>query len=231
MDNEQKASLPPYVPYRTLTNFLERFKQGVPARIDVGLLGSMSGGMRSQLMTSMKVLKLISDAGVPTDDMKKLCAAEGKQREEILQDVITRCYPYLFGNGFDFSTATLPLLREALEEHTNASGETVTRCIAFIKEAAADAGIPVSPFLKDHKPRAGSTRQRKTDKEPDRPKDSQEMPRPSVGTNSNIPAQDSLLLWGLFQRLPQPGKPWAKQEREKWIQTWNNVLALEYPEQ
>jgi len=34
----------------------------------------------------------------------------------------------------------------------------------------------------------------------------------------------------LLQRLPKPGNVWARDERERWVQTLNNVLLLEYPE-
>ncbi|HTS77512.1 MAG TPA: hypothetical protein VMG40_14970, partial [Bryobacteraceae bacterium] len=47
---------------------------------------------------------------------------------------------------------------------------------------------------------------------------------------SAMNAQESLLLWGLFQRLPKPGTPWQRAERDRWMETLSNVLTLEYPE-
>jgi hypothetical protein len=38
------------------------------------------------------------------------------------------------------------------------------------------------------------------------------------------------MLMGLFHRLPLPGSKWSHDERERWIQTLQNVLMLEYPE-
>src|SRR5690348_5980619 len=113
-DVQSKGSAPPYVPYRTLQTFLERFRQGVPNRIGTDLMRSMSGGVRSQLLTSLKSFGLISETGTPTDQMKRLCVAEGSERQKVLKELIEACYPYLFQDGFQFSTTTMSLLREAI---------------------------------------------------------------------------------------------------------------------
>ncbi len=144
MDNESKSQAPPYVAYKTMMNFLERFKQGVPGRIDTTLMGSMAGGTRSQLMTSLKVFGLISETGTPTEAMKRLCGSEGPEHQKILADLVTNCYPYLFGDGFHFSTTTASLLREALTENTTATGETVNRCVAFLREAAEMLALQIA---------------------------------------------------------------------------------------
>jgi uncharacterized protein DUF5343 len=238
MDKEQgKGSAPPYVPYRTLLTFLERFKQGVPNRIGTDLMRTMSGGTRSQLLTSLKSFGLINDAGVPQDRMKKLCGSEGADRQRVVKDLIEACYPYLFKDGFEFSTTTHSLLREAIQANTVANGETVVRCIAFLKDAATDAGIPVSPFLKEQQAR-GPAKPRKTkprlagsrreDDEVDLPEE--ELDSTTRKTQPQIAAQSSLLLWGLFQRLPKPGTVWPKVDRDQWTVALNNIIALEYPD-
>ncbi|HEX4999407.1 MAG TPA: transposase [Terriglobia bacterium] len=45
-----------------------------------------------------------------------------------------------------------------------------------------------------------------------------------------INAEKSLMLWGLFQKLPIPGTPWSKIEREQWSETLQSILKMEYPE-
>ena len=50
----------------------------------------------------------------------------------------------------------------------------------------------------------------------------------SSGHPGSIPAQNSLLLWGLFQRLPPPGTVWSQDDQVHWIETLKNVLTLEY---
>ena len=71
MDTDKKAPTPPYVAYKTLKNFLEKYKQGLlPSRIDRDLMGTMSGAVQSQVTTALKYLRFISDNSVTTDKMR-----------------------------------------------------------------------------------------------------------------------------------------------------------------
>jgi hypothetical protein len=237
MDNpEKKRAAPPYVAYKTLKNFLEKFQQGVPGRIDRGLMSSMSGAAQSQVTTTLRYLGFISDAGIPTETMRNYVAGEEEKRKATLRDVLSKAYPFVFGEDaeFDFSTATGSQLREEFEAKTTATGETVGRCIGFLKDAAEDAGIILSPYITQKKARTPSTKKRvitpkKEDKKiAEKGKDRQDLPPPS--DVPPIPAQESMLLWGLFQRMPKPGTKWSLDERKRWLDTFNNVLALEYPE-
>jgi hypothetical protein len=239
MENEpKKAATPPYVAYRTLKNFLAKFQQGTPGRIERGLMGNLSGAVQSQLTTALKYLGFVSDNNVPTPMMKKFVMTPEAEQTSMLKALLTDTYPFIFGNmlEFDFSTATGKMLRERFEEHTSATGETITRCMAFLKDAAQDAGIAVSPFLRGSN---GATKKKST---PSQRRDRVTEQSSTLGptpTNNNagsganqspIEAQSSLLLWGLFQRLPRPGSVWPKEERTQWTDTLNNVLALEYKE-
>ncbi len=236
MESEKKAATPPYVPYKTLKNFLERFKQGMPSRIDRDSMGTMSGASQSQLTTALRYLGFTSENNLPLEPMKAFVVAEGDERKALLRTALSKAYPYLFGREFDLSSATSSHLREAIEANTSASGETVDRCIAFLKDAAQDAGIAVSKYIMQKKPRGlaakkrNGTQRRNDDgdsvKNPPNPAGQHQQQQPIV-----MEAQNSMLLWGLFQRLPKPGSVWAKEQREQWTQTLNNVLALEYKDQ
>src|ERR1700722_5124893 len=125
-------------------------------------MGTMSGAVQSQLVTALKYLQLMSDNHVPTEDMKRLVVAEDVERTKLMKALIIKHYPFVFGGDFDFATATGSMLRERFEEHTGASGETVTRCIAFLKDAGQDAGITVSPFLSHNKKSNGAGRKKAT---------------------------------------------------------------------
>jgi hypothetical protein len=237
MESNQKSAIPPYVPYRTFTNFLDKFKQGVPGRIDRQFMAGMSGGAQSQVTAALRYLGFISGNNLPLDLMKTFVVAEGDERKKLLKDIIEKSYPFLFDAHFDLSTATASQLREAIEENTSATGATVSRCIAFFKDAALDAGFSVSPYIKQKKPRNGVSRKRIASLPKQPPADPNEHKHPpnlhftEHPHQTHIEAQNSLLLWGLFQRLPKPGSVWPKEQREQWTQTLNNVLALEYKEQ
>ena len=231
----KKMPVPPYVAYKTLRNFVERYRQGLPARIDRGLMGSMSGAAQSQVTTALRYLGMISEHGIPTEIMRQYATGEDEARKAALREVLQTSYPYIFSDVFDFSATTGSQLREAFETHTTATGETIGRCIAFLKDAAVDAGIVVSPFI-SHKVRGSgprrkfSTPRKEENRAPEKSKAKTE-PRESPPTQpAQIEAQASLLLRGLFQRLPKPGSAWPKEDRERWVQTLNNVLLLEYPE-
>lgn len=231
---EKKPATPPYVAYKTLVNFLDRFKQGVPGRIDRGLMSSMSGAAQSQVTTALRYLGMISENSIPQPIMKRYVSGEEEERKASLREMLEKSYPFIFGGGFDLSTATAHMLREAFTESTSATGETIGRCIAFFKDAASDAGIVVSPYILQKSPRNGGGVKRRVQAK----KAQKESPEPLAPVQpashpprvASFAAQSSLLLMGLFQRLPSPGTKWDKEERERWVQTLQNVLVLEYPE-
>lgn len=229
---EKKKAVPPYVSYKTLSNFLDRFKQGVPGRVDRGLMASMSGAAQSQVTTALRYLKMISENGIPTDFLKRYVTGQEAERKMALREVLEDSYQFIFDGVFDLGTATFSQLREAFAENTSATGETLQRCISFFKDAAADADIVVSPYITQKQTRAPGPRKRAVSR-----KEEKTVVRPATPTplapavNSPImPAQASMLLSGLFQRLPKPGTVWSKEDRERWVETLNNVLLLEYPE-
>jgi Family of unknown function (DUF5343) len=229
---EKKKAAPPYVAYKTLRNFLERFKQGLPARIDRGLMGSMSGAAQSQVTTAMRYLGMISENGIPTQYLKRYVSGDERERKGALFEMLMGAYPFLFETGmepgaFHISTATAQFLRETMEANTSATGETLGRCIAFVKDAALDAGFEVSRFILQKKSRAPGGRKKPQSK---REETIEKSLLPNLQHAQPLPFHGSLLLSGLFQRLPKPGTKWSKEDRERWVQTLENVLLLEYPE-
>lgn len=231
---EKKAAIPPYVAYKTLANFLERFKQGIPGRIDRGLMSSMSGAAQSQVTTALRYLGMISENNIPQPIMRRYVSGEEAERKAALREILEKSYPFIFNPPFDVSTATAQMLRENFAENTSATGDTVSRCISFFKDAAFDAGIAVSPYILQKTARNGGGQKRRLPA-----KRGQREPEPQVAAQpvshttpkaALFSAQSSLLLMGLFQRLPAPGTQWSRDDRDRWVQTLQNVLVLEYPE-
>jgi len=177
---------------------------------------------------------MISENHIPNPIMKRYVSGEEAERKAALREMLEKSYPFIFRQDFDISTATAHMLRENFAENTSASGETISRCMAFLKDAATDAGIVVSPYIKQKSGRNGGTGKKRSVVKKD-PGEAE----PGVVTTNQTPnasapqffvAQSSLMLMGLLQRLPKPGNVWARDERERWVQTLNNVLLLEYPE-
>lgn len=122
------------------------------------------------------------------------------------------------------------------EDVAKKSGETLGRCMGFLKDAASDADILVSPFIKQGKTRTPGVKRKAAHRREEKPSSKATPPnQPPAPAQVHtpppmMPAQASMLLWGLFQRLPKPGTPWAKFERDQWESTLRNVLVMEYPE-
>jgi hypothetical protein len=231
---EKKAATPPYVAYKTLSNFLDRFKQGIPGRIDRGLMGSMSGAAQSQVTTALRFLGMISENNLPNPIMKRYVSGEEAERRAALREMLEKSYPFIFREDFDISTATAQMLRENFSENTSATGETISRCVAFLKDAAADAGIVVSPYILQKSARSGGGGKKRSAAKR-APQVAEPIPASATPAGHTpkaalFAAQSSLMLMGLFHRLPSPGSKWSHDERERWVQTLQNVLLLEYPE-
>ena len=96
MDRRRKH-LPPYVSYRTFLNFVDRLRQGIPARIDRSYWGDkLSGTTGTQIMAALAFLRLVDDDGVPTSHLKQLVSARGAQRMELLKQMTSETYGFFF---------------------------------------------------------------------------------------------------------------------------------------
>jgi hypothetical protein len=143
-----KKLLPPYLPYRTFSNFIEELRIALPPRIDRSLMKSMSGGMQSQLMSALAYLNLIdSETNVPTEKLPRLVHSSGAGRQRVLKDILISSYKFLSEGGFQLDRATARQLQERFEQ-TGMSGDTQRKAIAFFIKAAEDAGLGLSPHIK-----------------------------------------------------------------------------------
>ena len=140
---EQTPTIPPYVPYRTFQTFLEfLLEEGIPDRIDRTVWGSrFSGSSGTQLMTTLKVLKLVDAEGRPSQDLIDLVHAEGEARRSTLRHVLERFYTPVF--ELDLGRATKGQFHEAFRSFGTKEG-VLTKCEAFFIRAAQAAGIELS---------------------------------------------------------------------------------------
>ena len=140
---EQTPTIPPYVPYRTFQTFLEfLLEEGIPDRIDRTVWGSrFSGSSGTQLMTTLKVLKLIDSESRPSQDLDDLVHAEGEARRSTLRHVLERFYGPVF--ELDLTRASKGQFHEAFRSFGTKEG-VLTKCEAFFIRAAQAAGIELS---------------------------------------------------------------------------------------
>jgi hypothetical protein len=146
-DRVERQPLPPYVPYKTFVNFIDGLRVGMPSHIDRSVMKSYSGGIQSWLMSSLRFMKWIDDDGVPSERLQKLVRAEAADRKRLLADLFETTYSFLPLAGVDLKTTT-PQKLDAAFGQSGAKGETIEKCIAFLKALAKDADVPISPYLK-----------------------------------------------------------------------------------
>ncbi|MEE2840021.1 MAG: DUF5343 domain-containing protein [Acidobacteriota bacterium] len=158
MKNSKESSIPPYISYRTFTNFLNELRaRGLPSRVDRSVMAHKSGTIQSQLLLALNYLGLLRGSGQPTDQLKQLIESTDQPRQGVLRGILKTSYGFVFKSDIGLQTATSDQAEELFEQ-TGASGETVRRSIAFFLAAAKDSGIPISDYIQPHKRRRSATR-------------------------------------------------------------------------
>jgi len=166
--SEQRQSTekrqPPYLSYRTFRNFLDSLgAQGVPNRIDRGVLASMSGSNQILLVSALRYFGLITSKNSPTAELEKLVSLEGGDRQKTWRRIFTAAYPPIFNAGINLQRATTEELSELFSKNGVSSVNTNRKCVTFFCLAAKDAGIKLSPHIK---PYAGRRRRSAVTDEP-----------------------------------------------------------------
>jgi hypothetical protein len=189
-----KPMTPPYVPYTTFSNFINKLAGSViPAQIDPSMMMNMSGGVRSALMRTLEYLKLIEKGGKTTAEITQLVESDEKNRETILRYVLMNAYSFLFSGDVDLKRATTKQVEEAFRAQ-GAQGSTTVKCIAFFLAAAKAAGIQVSAHVKTPSTQRGSTPKRSKVEEVSA------VAQDSEGSDQRMQSDARQL------RLPVPGK-------------------------
>ena len=104
-----KKRLPPYVSYRTFRNFLEDLQQGgIPARVDRSYWGDrFSGSTGTQLVATLRFLRLTDNEGMPTGRLRQLVSAKGPQRTDIMKQITYESFDFYFKGSIDLQTAKI----------------------------------------------------------------------------------------------------------------------------
>jgi hypothetical protein len=222
IDNKEKPLSPPYLPYKTLENFIQRLKSGViPSRIDRSVMSSFSGSIQAQLITTLRYLNLSNDQGSPTEKLEKLVVSDGAERQKILSEVLSSSYPFLFNKNVDLNKISPAQINELFVE-AGATGETTKKSIRFFLSAAKDAGINLSPHIK--KPRAGAPR-----KSGSKPKKGPEEKQggEQLKDNASPEAQFSNNSWQqlLLSKFPSFDPAWPDDVKAGWFEGFNKLMA------
>lgn len=162
-------STPPMVSFKTVSNALADFKaKGVlPPTIDKRIWPTYSNTVANQLVSALKFLRLIDDAGVPTSALQHLVAAHGDEEQwaEVLESTVRLSYMQVLDVELDKVHGSH--LRDKFKEVFGLEGDPQRKAIAFFLFAARDAGMTLSPYLKlrERGPNRSASR-KKRDKPP-----------------------------------------------------------------
>jgi hypothetical protein len=235
------STVPPYLGYRTLQNFLFSLRQGVPQRIDRGLMPRLGGTVQKQLFHALRYLGLITEAGVTEPSLKQLVFAEGAERKQLLQTILRSAYPFLCGEGidsFDLATATPRQLDEQFQTF-GIGGETVRKAATFFVHAATDAGMTISPHIhmtpgKPQESAGQLTRPRHGQKSRHRSgSEGSKSSRGQNGTRSPVEeearwrsAAKERLVQTFVAKLPEFNPQWEPQIQNQWFGALTRLMTL-----
>lgn len=227
---ETKLEAPPYVAFKTFTNFLDWLQEaGVPSRIDRSFWGDrLSGAYGTQLMAALRFLRLIDEDNRPYHELEFM-ASDLEQRKSILKERLETYYAAGLGD-LDLGRATQGELQERFRQYP-VEGDTLRKAMVFFIHAAQYAGTTLSPHItrKTRGTRTNGAKPRK--KKQQAPKPPRQGSEPESRQGSNVPFSLSwigqyTLIKGLLERLPEPGK--GSFDREDWFKLARAVFDAEY---
>jgi hypothetical protein len=159
--NTSVVPMPPYVSFPTLKTLLKSFQEhGPPGRIDRTVLPTFSGSVAGQLIPALRFLGLINIANHPTPRLEHLIKAYGTDEwPGELKIVLEEAYGPL--GKLNLQTAAPSQFDEAFTKAYPGADNVVRKCKTFYLAAAAEAKIPISPFImRNKKPRSAPAKKR-----------------------------------------------------------------------
>lgn len=217
MADEKKESPPPYVAYKTFKNFLRSLSQAMPSRIDKSVMTSLAGGTQSQLLHALKFFGLITNTGAPSDKLRSLVKADGAEYQKLLRDLLESHYPFLQLELVDLATVTTQHLQEQFEQLAN--GDTVRKCMTFFIPAAKDAGLTLSPYIKEPGKRTVSPKPRKG-----KGAVVIELPPPPPPGHQHQQPEASWKAM-LLAKFPELDPTWPDEVKAKWFESFQQLMA------
>lgn len=236
---EERALAPPYISFptffKTLLPWLE--SQGVPIRFDRSFWQQkFSGSTGPQLVSALRFLGLLK-GDVPQPDLDQLVKARGAERKALLKELIRKRYAAV--NFEQLPRATPTVVTDWLKTYP-VEGDTLRKVESFFINACKEAeielpsGVRKRARMRVSRPATASRGEKRAPKDRASLSDAQKGESKPPGGSSAITklggtaVQDSLLLLGLFTRLPKPGSIWPQTERDAWIEAAKTVFRLEY---
>ncbi|MBF8267433.1 MAG: hypothetical protein HW388_941 [Dehalococcoidia bacterium] len=214
---------PPYAPYRSWKGLLDKLKveEPLPRRLDLSFWSRLkfSGSMIGVLKPTMVSLGLL------TSD---------EEKPKVYSRLMDISYPD-YHRQLDLSNVTDGELIQYFSS-IGATAGTGRKARAFFLGLAKDAGKTLSSRVTTRTHRTVSQSRQGATKRKTAQTDGRDMVAPpgrrggAVLEGDTASAQESLMLWGLFKRLPKPGSVFSPRDREAWLEAARTTFNLEYSE-
>lgn len=200
--------IPPYLPFSTLIGFIDSMAaNGLPLRIQAGMLKGMSWANQSWTLASLRFLRLTTEDNRPTEKFKRLVSADGDDRMDLFGSIIVDAYPFIFqAEGFDIATATPEQLDEQFER-AGAVGDTKKKSVRFFLHAAKHSGLELSPHLDQIRLRTKAIMRRR------------KFNAAAEGITVTFDRDKALL-----EKIPEFNPEWSEETLNKWLDLINKLM-------
>lgn len=161
--------LTPYIPFKTFQSFIDSLKKSkvIPPIVDTSLLQTMSGSMKTQILSTLKFLNLIDENNHVLESIKNLVGAYDTDAwPETLRPVIKKAYDHVM-HDVNWETGTSQQLSQTFKERANVDGQMLDKSVRFFLSALDSCSYQYSPYFKKRKkPRKPTQRKKKKDQTP-----------------------------------------------------------------
>lgn len=148
LDKKVSKSVPS-IPFKTYIAFIERLHStAVPPMIDGSLLHTMSGSMKSQLLSSLRFLNLIDLQNNVQESMHDLIKSyKSDTWSSSLKEVVAIAYSDAIVN-VNIDSGTALQLDDAFKKNYSIDGQVLEKAVRFYLAALDECGIKYSPHFK-----------------------------------------------------------------------------------
>ncbi len=236
-----RGTTPPYIPFRTFKTFLQDLEEhGVPGRVDSTALKRFAGGVARQLKTALRFLNLVDADDHPTDDLKALSGAFGREGWPAALSGLLRAHYSPVLSRIDLSSATPGQLRDAFKDGFggNANEGVLRKSELFFLQAAQEAGIPISkriPIITRQRSAGSSGRRRSkngfdatsTDRSASNTSGRTPPPNPDSSGRQDPPKpQEASLQSQLLNKFPEFDPTWPDEIKAQWFQGFQKLMGM-----
>lgn len=211
-------TVPPYLSYKTFRGFLDQLKtSGVPGRMDVSVVPSMSGSNQALLFSSLRYFTLITNLKATTKDLETLVNANEDTRPAIWRQLFKRGYAKVLAS-VDVEKATTQQLVEAFRREGVSSTDTARKCVTFFCLAAAEAEIKISLLIKPYAGRRKGARGKRMDHSDQTSFLDNPDSIVSADGNGSTPWQM------LVSKLPKYQESWSEDRKKIWFDNYDRLV-------